>query len=297
MTGWLVNDKLRTIPGTVTFWDHLLASVPGLVDKTTGDYMGLPESIEAQPQPDYIIRNAAYFRKMNVPTPTVSLVQDIILGDFPRASLVDVCKASQVTVFNSEYTRAAYPELAAVNHKIIPLGSDDFVFYPAESDGSIPCHAVMWIGSGHNIKGFDLACYLASNSPRPWVFVMKDDADVPVSSHVFRKITHEQIAAIASSCAVGVCTSREETQHLAGIEMGLCGLPMVTTDVGVYHGRKPGAWGSRVEKNWHEDIEAAALLDRTAVREYWIDNGFGLDACMNAWRGLVASLEPAHVIR
>ncbi len=297
MTGWLVNDKLTAIPGTTTFWHHLLASIPGLLDRTTGTFEGLANKTEAHAEidrPDYIIRNAAYFRSLEVDCPVISFVQDIMHGK-ARDVLADACNNSDLVAFNSEYTLAAYPELHA--NAVIPIGTDDAVFSPKEPDGSIPCHAVLWIGSSHNIKGFDLACHLAENSPRPWIFVMKDDAEVPCGSKVFHKISQEQIAMLASSCAVGACTSREETQHLAGIEMGMCGLPLVTTDVGVYHGRETGDWGTRVQRDWHSDIEAAASLDREAVRKYWIEEGFGLDACMSAWRGLVASLEPAHVVR
>ncbi len=298
MTGWLVNDKLATIPGTRTFWNHLTESVPGLVAQCHDPFITLAEVIEAEAKvdpPDYIIRNAAYFRKMDVFVPTISLVQDIITHQFSRDTLVDVCKHSEVTVFNSEYTRNAYPELRNCAYEIIPLGTDSELFSPQESDGSVPCHAVMWVGSGHPVKGFDLACHLAQSSTRPWIFVMKDDAEVPEGIKVFRRVSQEQLALIASSCAVGVCTSREETQHLAGIEMGLCGLPLVTTDVGVYHGREAGAWGCRVSSEWHLDIEIASLLDRDEVRWYWIENGFGLEACMSSWRNLVTTLEGSHV--
>ena len=35
-TGWLVNDTLTCIPGTITFWHNLLEWNPYLIDKTNG---------------------------------------------------------------------------------------------------------------------------------------------------------------------------------------------------------------------------------------------------------------------
>ena len=294
MRGWLVNDRLTAIPGTRTLWNHLLTEVPELVDKTTGTYAGLAESIEfdaAREAPDYIIRNAAYFRWLDVPCPVISFVQDVLEGS-PRTLLIGACEASRLVVFNSEYTRAAYPELHAADYRIIPIGTDErlFVERDVDKDGS-----VLWVGSGHSVKGFNLACQLAIESARPWVFVLKDDAKVPPIGTVYRRIPQWRLAELASAAAVGVCTSREETQHLAGIEMGMCGLPLVATPVGVYHERPMGAWGMQSDGDWHSCIALAARLERKAAAAYWRDEGFGLANCMSMWKTTIKSLEAAHV--
>ncbi len=70
--GWLVNDTLTCIPGTKTFWHDLLEWLPTLKDKCNGytPFNLLPYNIEkdyAIEKPDYIIRNATYFRKLNIP--------------------------------------------------------------------------------------------------------------------------------------------------------------------------------------------------------------------------------------
>jgi len=295
MRGWLVNDRLTAIPGTRTLWHHLLDAVHGLEDRTTGQYGGLAHVTNMNAfaeRPDYIIRNAAYFQRLEVECPVIAFVQDILQG-FQRELLIDACTASRLVVFNSEYTRSAYPELHSVNYRVIPVGTDETVFAPV--DGlSEHAGSVLWVGSGHPVKGFDTALALASGSKRPWVFVMKDDAEVPGHT-VYRRITQERLAFLASVCEVGVCTSREETQHLAGIEMGMCGLPLVTTEVGVYHGRDDGAWGRVHRGDWHSEIEAVAGNDRAAVAAYWRSEGFGLDNCMSMWRSAIESLEAVHV--
>jgi hypothetical protein len=79
-----------------------------------------------------------------------------------------------------------------------------------------------------------------------------------------------------------------ETQHLAGIEMGMCGLPLVTTQTGVYFERPAGEWGATsTPENFHETIELVSELDRSECARYWRDHGFGLGACIEAWRAAV----------
>lgn len=298
MNGFLVNDRLTAIPGTKTLWGHLLDGVEGLVDLTGYPYPQLAEVAEVMSgefKPNYIIRNAAYFRSLNVDCPVIAFVQDILSGPV-RDMLIEACSSSRIVVFNSEYTRMMYPELHAADYRVIPVGTDDELFKPTDRDKDIPEHAVLWVGSGHHVKGFDLACQLADESDRPWVFVMKDDSPVPVDGClVYRSISQERLAAIASSCAVGVCTSREETQHLAGIEAGMCGLPLVTTNVGAYYNRISGLWGQRSSGDWLRDMERAATLPRDEVSNYWRVCGFGLAGCVNAWNDTVKALEAVHV--
>jgi glycosyltransferase involved in cell wall biosynthesis len=295
MIGWLVNDRLTCIEGTRTFWHHLLDGLPGLVDKTTGQYDGLADSVEAShSEPDYIIRNAAYFRRLDVSCPVISFVQDILKGVL-RDQLVDACSASRLLVFNSDYTRAAYPELSTMPYEIIPVGTDVSVFNPRPPLHDVPRSSVLWVGSGHHVKGFDLACALSAASKRPWVFVMKDDTEVP-SEYVYRRIPQELLASLASSGAVLVCTSVEETQHLAGIEAGLCGLPVVATNVGVYYGREAGAWGRIHGSDWHAEIESVANMDRGAASRYWTAHGFTLPRCLMAWRSAIYNLVGDFVV-
>ena len=71
--GWLINDTLTCIPGTKTFWHNLLEWFPDLIDKTNKytPYGILPDTIEQyynniEEKPYYIIRNASYFRKLNI---------------------------------------------------------------------------------------------------------------------------------------------------------------------------------------------------------------------------------------
>jgi hypothetical protein len=133
--GWLVNDILTCIPGTKTFWHDLLEWLPELEDKCNGytPYNILPYNIERDwingGNVDYIIRNASYFRPMNVQVKTISLLQDLLPNNDEQLS---VCNKSDIVVFNSPYTQAHYIDKITTKTVMIPLGVDFNKFIPIE---------------------------------------------------------------------------------------------------------------------------------------------------------------------
>jgi len=292
LKGWLVNDYLTCIPGTSTFWNNLLEWFPELVDKTGVDFPFLADSVERSARtegcPDLVIRNASYFRPLNLTTRTVSLLQDIGSSDEQRA----VCLGSDVVVANSSYTLSHYPYLT--NHRVIPLGVDFGLFRPLSDTSSlrekwgIHGDTVLFIGSTNEIKGWAEVVELVTHSDYNFVLVLKDTDTVQIQSNNYRvvsRVGHEDLVEIINCCDVGVCTSVTETQHLAGIEMGACGLPMVTTNVGAYYNLESGDWGCR-----YGDIGSAIDWAMTAdlnPRAYWQNAGMSLESCRKEWSEIV----------
>ena len=135
--GWLVNDTLTCIPGTKTFWHDLLEWIPNLYDKCNGytPYHLLPSNIESQwnngDKPDYIIRNATYFRSLNIPVKTISLLQDLSHNNQEQ---INVCNSSDIVVFNSPYTQSHYVDKITSKNVMIPLGVDFDKFKPLGVD-------------------------------------------------------------------------------------------------------------------------------------------------------------------
>lgn len=293
MPGWLVNDYLTTIPGTVTLWHRLLTWLK-LKDLTGTDFQLLAHTVELladHEKPDFIIRNAAFFRRMLVPVPTISLVQDPLQGKL-RDLLEEVCFASDRVVFNSRWTQKYYENIPG---EIIPLGVDFQLFNPGmKYPGLFPEDTVVWVGSGDPIKGPGRFLDVMSAVDCHFVVVTKDDF-IPHSEKIvnaFRRVPQGQMARILASSRALICTSEMETQHLAGIEAGACGVPVIATKVGAYYGLGPGYWGEAVEK-W--DL-ARALRDelgkplsdvrRQNIREFWMSD-HSLEACEESWRKVV----------
>jgi glycosyltransferase involved in cell wall biosynthesis len=185
--GWLVNDCLTCIPNTKTFWHDLLEWIPGLSDMCGGytDYNNLPNVIEnslRQTRPDYIIRNATFFRRLLPQTKTISLLQDSYNESYLRNNQLDVCNNSTYTVFNSNYVYSLYKNEITSPHKIIPLGVDfdHFRILPNKNElklkYGIKDNTILYVGSSLNYpKGFDRVLNLINTANYNFCLVMKDD--------------------------------------------------------------------------------------------------------------------------
>jgi glycosyltransferase involved in cell wall biosynthesis len=293
MKGWLVNDTLTCIPGTKTFWHDLLENIPGLIDKTNGytNFGELPYRVEnyarVEGPPNYIIRNASFFSRINLNVPTISLLQDLGHGR------LDVCNSSTIVVFNSPYTKAHYSGIN-VPTKIIPLGVDFDFFKPKKSykeELGILDNSILFIGSSDTYpKGFDKVLNLINNTEYNFCLVMKDNFQM---NHprvkIFNRISHDVLLKVINSCSLLVCTSVVETQHLAGLEAAACDIPLVTTNVGVYYDKEDGEWGVKVlDDNFIPKIEYVMNnQEKFSPRKFFLDYGYNKKDCMKKWCELV----------
>lgn len=296
--GWLVNDTLTCIPGTKTFWHNLLEWIPGLVDQTGGytQFSEIPKVIERKARedgpPDYIIRNGTFFRKMNINTKTISLLQDCYTGNQQQ---IYVANTSDVVVFNSPFTKTFFDGRITTKMVTIPLGVNSD-FFDVGTDHSkelgILQNSILFVGANNaHPKGFDLMMNIINNTNHNFCLVMKDNFSI---NHprvkVFNKITQEQIKKVYNSCKLILCTSRIETQHLVGIEAGFCGLPIITTNVGVYYGLENGEWGRRANtlEEFKNEIEYVLNnYNKFDPRNYFLNNGYDTNSCKNKWINLI----------
>mgnify|MGYP003645400462 FL=1 len=297
MTGWLVNDFLTSIPGTRTLWHDLLEFMPGLIDKTNGytAFLDLAASIESQAVngcPDYIIRNASYFRKLNVDSFTISLMQDPFNG-----SQLDVLNSSDVVVFNSEYMRqSCIDQINPKKEVVIPLGVDFDFFRPMENsfreELGIPECAILFIGADNKWKGFDKIRWLIDHTDLNFCLVMKDGVSINNDRCItFNSVDHNTLLKIINSCSVCLCTSVMETQHLSSIEAGACDLPIVTTDVGIHYGKDGDKWGEKIPDGSTGDeisnIIRKALVSKYKTRNSFLELGYDKKSCQNSWKNLL----------
>jgi glycosyltransferase involved in cell wall biosynthesis len=203
-----------------------------------------------------IIRNCSYFGKIEAMdrVPTISLVQDIFADGPYREKQLNVLSSSMKAVFNSAFTKSQYiVNFPEDNHNlIIPLPVDFSLFEPQNPFGcqqalGLPDNCVLWIGASREagmVKGWDLMQTIVRHNPDiNFVGVFKDKIPdwFPPNMKCYEQLTHEELVKVIGACRVGICTSRQESQHLAGIEMGACGLPMIAPEVGCYwHREQPG---------------------------------------------------------
>jgi len=300
--GWLVNDTLTCIPNTKTFWHNLLDWLPELIDKTNGltPFGSLPGMIEKDAQlngtPDYIIRNCTFFREMNIKTKTISLLQDCYTGNKQQ---IDVANSSDMVVFNSPFTRAFFGNQITAKYAIIPLGvdSDSFTQHKTnyrEELGILP-DSILFVGANNNHpKGFDLMLDIINNTDYNFCLVMKDGYTM---NHprvkVFNRVNQDMIIKIYNSCKMVLCTSRIETLHLGGIEGGMCGLPIVATNVGVYHNIGHGDWGRKASNIEEFKGEIKYIFENYTEfnpRKYFIEGGYDINSTKIRWQKLINNI-------
>ena len=308
----LVNDALNQL-GEVTLWNRLMewfdmkfVAVP--FNQTFGNRIVLPPIADtpnaASVDASLVIRNATYMPPIETSVPTISLLQDIIIDGPMREMQEAVIASSNITVFNSAFTRGQYGNM--VGH-VIPLPVDFSLFTPqnaltCQQALSLPDGAVCWIGAsegaaGH-VKGFDIFMQVVRQNPDiPFVAVFKDSLPraMPPNLRCYMRLPQADLVRVIGACRVGLCTSRSESQHLAGIEMGACGLPLVVPPVGVYWNRTnmggrvvveeqtPAAYAAAIRgiaKNWDVD----------SIRNYW-RREFDIPVVRAQWEALVKEVE------
>ena len=315
----LVNDQLTSIPGTRTFW-HDLQGWFGC-EFVGGDYATLAETADAQAEgASLIIRNATYFGplKASERVPTISLLQDIISEGPQREMQEAVLASSTVVVSNSAFTAERYSApigmfqmprgpVPPLKSWIIPLPVDFDLFEIGNAMGlqqalALPDGCVLWIGACQGaagmVKGWDIFLQVVRANPDiPFVGVFKDQPPnyCPPNMRMFSRLTHADLVKVIGACRVGLCTSRMESQHLAGIEMGACGLPMVAPTVGTYWKREemPGILVLDPTVEYYSAAIRAALQkpgDPETARGYW-HKGFDREVIKAAWARLIEEVE------
>jgi len=325
----LVNDMLSALPAHRTFWNDLQewfgcefvggpyetlagiadkAAIPAMAENVHGDLE--PE----EPPPSLIIRNASYFgpMKSSEKVPTICLLQDIFAEGPVREMQEAVLRSSHAIVSNSAFTNSKYCptiDTSGRQWRVIPLPVDFSLFEPQNAMGcqqalGLPDGCVCWVGATQgpagDVKGFDIFLKIVRMNPDlHFVAVLKDamPESYPPNLKCYCRLSHEELAKVIGACRVGLCTSRMESQHLAGIEMGACGLPLVVPPVGTYWQRNDLRGillvGEPTPANYIAAIRSELAghgMSANAVREYWAKE-FSKDMVRRQWDKLVAEVE------
>lgn len=310
----LVNDSISQL-GEVTFWSLLKDWFS--MEFVGGEFgEGLLDKIQASvagPGPSTVIRNASYMgARLLYDTKQICLLQDIFENGPARKMQDEVIVSCDIAVANSAFTASHYKtESIRGPLRVIPLPVDFGTFEPQNPMGcqqalSLPDGCICWIGAsqgpaGH-IKGYDIFLKLVRMNPDlHFVGVFKDAIpdSFPPNLRCFQRLTHEELVKVIGACRVGLCTSRVESQHLAGIEMGACGLPLVVPNVGCYWNQGKD-WASRIEcpgivletQEYANAIRAALkeMWRSGFIREYWQER-FDRAIIKKQWEELIKEVE------
>jgi glycosyltransferase involved in cell wall biosynthesis len=174
---------------------------------------------------------------------------------------------------------------------VIPIGVDSELFrLPTKARDE---NTICWIGAPYHIKGWDTFLSIVADMPdTPFVVVTKVKIVRPSQNVVvYELVEHKDLPAIMGFCTKLLCTSRLETQHLAGIEAGLCGVPVVSSRVGIYADLADGAWGRCLSVDAGVDEWVDALQQPmecgSVVRQFWLDAGLSESKCVEKWSSAI----------
>ena len=302
----LVNDYLSALANHRTFWNDLMDWFD--MEFLGGEYADLAKNAGFL-EWDLIVRNGSYFGPIESAAPQISLIQDIFTEGPAQKMQKEVIVSSAAVVFNSAFTESQKLAKGLIN-RVIPLPVDFDLFIPGNPMGlqqalSLPDGAVCWIGAAQeaaHIKGWDVFLSVVRNNPDiPFVGVFKDQQPEygPPNLRMFTKVTHEELVKIIGACRVGLCTSRVESQHLSGIEMGACGLPMVAPPVGIYWQREDIPGTIVAEPNAASFTSAIRevrqnIQDADATQAYW-KKEFDREVIREQWETLIGEVECSGV--
>jgi glycosyltransferase involved in cell wall biosynthesis len=275
-TGWLLHDKLTCIPGTKTLWHNLLDWIPGLKNKCNDGELGdLPLHTSAlllDTKPDFVIRNATYWPWVDVGCPVLSVLQDIRHEKHLFNMQVDVCRKSAKVVAVSEYVASKYRSCIDTNIDIIPIGIDFSFFKPKETIQKK--YDAIWIGDYNNYpKGFDILADIIKKTNYKFCIVLKSDYIICHDRvDCFNRVDHQTLVDLMQQSRCVLCTSRDETLHLASLEAGASNIPIITTNVGAYFNRESGVWGTNIKSfDYRDFIKALDVVleqNNLASRDY-----------------------------
>jgi len=230
----------------------------------------------------------AIFRPLRLDIPTVSLLQDPIVD----AQQIQVCKDSDLVITNSPYTEHILRSyVPSATSQMIPLGVD-FDFFkpcPVKTQMDILPNSILFVGAANPFKGFELLKQLIDTTNYNFCLVVKDDTTIEHKRcRVYNRVGQEEIRDIYNSCSMLICLSSIETQHLATIEAGACGIPVVTTNVGINYNYPSGPWGENVDSYAPSKIREAINLvmnnlDKYNPRHILLDRGLHTPACKKQW--------------
>jgi len=193
---------------------------------------------------------------------------------------------SDLVVFNSAYTKSRFPDIEGV---VIPIGVDFDCFMPGKAGGPI-----MFVGTTDNYpKGFDRMHALIDATDYDFLLVLKSGNFLESKRvRVVRRAPQVEMAKLYSEASLLVCTSREETLHLSGVEAGACDCPVVAPSVGIYWDLLDGPWGLKCDDEdfaptVRRAMDITDLMYPFKPRAFWKAKGLTKQACMDAWRKIL----------
>ncbi len=190
----------------------------------------------------------------------------------------------------------------------IPFGVDDKLFYPRRTNTNFP--ALVTIGSAVPVKAYNvmLKAMLIVKQKYPGVRLTicgRDDKNIltkmihelGLTNNIELKgfVEYENIPSVLNSSNIFVLSSLYESQNMSLIEAAFCGLPLISTNVGIAseitnNTVEPGNAESLAENIINVIENYSGKSERALLKIPELKENFSLNKCVNSFIELYKSL-------
>lgn len=301
----ICNDTIQGTMGERVMWGVLTDELPRAIglDARTSPGRGsfsrhIANDLEKNhPSVRVIVQNATFMDVINPDLYTIVYLQDDLrrMGRPSKQQERNLAQANLV-VTNSRITAAFYPEYDC---EIIPIGTDHHLFTPHDREQMRVKHDIpqgrvgIFVGALDEIKGWSRISHIIRNRQDVfWIVVSKDQNPFESpNARVYRRLPQAVLAELMSASDFFMIGSPVETQCLAALEAGFCGLPVIMPDTGIF-ADLPQAAKSRLGI-FGEDLEKSidqVLGLKWDTRKQLIDLHLTVEGMVQQWHALLCNV-------
>jgi glycosyltransferase involved in cell wall biosynthesis len=298
----ICNDLVTGSMGEKVLWDFLLETIPGSVGVdmrvvgSSGDFAAKARNYLRQYHPDtrIIIQNATFIDFIDASRFTIAFLQDNLRAMGRASEQQDsTLRRANLRVANSIQTAASYPDFTFA---VIPVGINTDLFQPLPREtvrtelgfGSGPVG--IFVGCFAEVKGWSRIVECIRSFPEiTWILVSKyDESFVAPNTRVYNRIPQPFLVKLLNCANFFIIGSPVETECLAAVEAGLCDIPVVMRNVGIFQEfsaverSRIGVFGDDFICNIH-----AVLQGSFAPRQVILQRPLSVKDSMEQWSRLL----------
>lgn len=297
----IINDILNGCMGERVFWNFMLEGIPGIKGVELNYTPNAKQFIDANfPKDAIIIQNATFIPKVDDTRYTIAFLQDNLRSMNRQDQQQEyTLRSSQQVVFNSYETSKSYPEF---NGTIIPIGIDTKLFAPIDDKHGLRTkyniphdkQVGIFVGDFSPVKGWSDVADIIERRPDVH-FILVSKAQETYERHnttCFSRVPQDQLAELLNCADFFIVGSPVETQCLAALEAGFCGLPIVMKQTGIFMD-----WDTKTrdklgvfDNNLMKALDTIGDINKYTAREILQQQGLGIDHMINQWVKLLEVL-------
>jgi glycosyltransferase involved in cell wall biosynthesis len=295
----LINDILTGCMGEKVLWNYLLEGVPNIYGIELNKTKNINKFIEDNFSKNAIIlQNATFIPKIDNTRTTVAFLQDNLRnfkvikdsGVIQQQTL----KSSDYIVFNSKEISNSYKEFTG---PIIPIGIDSDLFGIKDKQqlrakyGKPNKKTGIFVGNFSPVKGWEnVSSIINKYNGINFILVSKDiESYNKTNTFCYNRVDQTTLSELLNCADFFILGSPVETQCLAALEAGFCGLPVIMKKTGIFMD-----WDDRhLMGKFNNNLEDSLLslnISSYDTRTYLLNKDLSIKSMINKWINFLRSI-------